>query len=132
MDIALCKIEGNKVNYSGANRPLLIIRNDGALEEIKPTKCAIGGFTTEEQQFEEHSVMMSSGDSIYLLTDGLSDQFGGDKNKKMTTKKLKQYLTNNHKNSMPEQGNKLERFFKNWKGAHEQIDDVLVIGIKFS
>ncbi|HET6990338.1 MAG TPA: tetratricopeptide repeat protein, partial [Bacteroidia bacterium] len=71
MDMAFLKIENNMVDFSGANRPLWIMRKSTVeLEEIKPTKAAIGGFTPDNQEFSEHHLIMSKGDSIYFFTDG--------------------------------------------------------------
>ncbi|MDP1801242.1 MAG: tetratricopeptide repeat protein [Bacteroidota bacterium] len=136
MDAAIVRIEKSnntvsKVYYSGANRPLWIIRKaTGALEEIKPTKQAIGGFTTDSQEFEEHELILNNGDMIYISTDGYADQFGSDKNKKLTTKRFKDLLISIHSSKAKEQKQELEGFFTNWKGKSEQLDDLLVIGIK--
>ncbi len=136
MDAAIIRIEkGNnavsKVYYSGANRPLWIVRKTtGALEEIKATKQAIGGFTNDNQEFEEHELTLNEGDMIYISTDGYADQFGSDKNKKLTTKRFKELLISLHAAKAQEQKQELEGFFTNWKGKSEQLDDLLVIGIK--
>jgi serine phosphatase RsbU (regulator of sigma subunit) len=136
MDAAIVRIENeengiSKVFYSGANRPIWIIKKaEGVLEEIKATKQAIGGFTPDDQEFVEHELLLKKGDSIFISTDGFADQFGSDKNKKMTTKRFKDLLHSvNAYNSM-QQKQKLEKFFDDWKGAQEQLDDLLVIGIK--
>jgi serine phosphatase RsbU (regulator of sigma subunit) len=135
MDIALLKIEKQKDKtiaiYAGANRPLWILRKNGsAIEEIKSTKSAIGGFTSDEQKFEETKLELSSGDIIYLSTDGFADQFGGDRQKKLTTKKFREYLFEISNLQMKEQKEKLEKLFVDWKGNLEQVDDILIIGIK--
>jgi serine phosphatase RsbU (regulator of sigma subunit) len=135
MDAAIVRIENNnavsKVYYSGANRPLWIIKKStGTLEEIKATKQAIGGFTNDNQEFEEHELILNYGDMIYISTDGYADQFGSDKNKKLTTKRFKDLLLSLHKLKAQEQKQELEGFFMNWKGKSEQLDDLLVIGIK--
>jgi len=131
MDIGLIKLGGNQITYSGANRPLWIIRaNTLVIEEFKPTKTAIGGHTMDNQVFEEHRINLSKGDSIYLFTDGYADQFGGEKGKKLTTKRFKKLLQNIQKKTIDEQKSDLIDFFEKWKGELEQVDDVLVIGIK--
>ncbi len=132
MDVCLCKIEGNKVSYSGANRPLWIIRNgNNAVEEIKATKVAIGGYTEDNQVFQESTLEFQKGDTIYLLSDGYADQFGGEQAKKLTTKRMKELLLSIHQKPLSEQRNELATFMEKWKGINEQVDDILVIGIKF-
>jgi serine phosphatase RsbU (regulator of sigma subunit) len=135
MDIALCALEakngGMQVSYSGANRPLWIIRKDSnELEEIKPTKKAIGGFTDEEQIFDAHDLHVKKGDAIYMFSDGYADQFGGAQGKKLTTKRFREFLLEIKNFSMAEQYQKLDTFIESWRNREEQLDDILVIGIR--
>ena len=133
LDIALCSVDiKNKlIHYAGANRPLWILRKGATeIEEIKATKNAIGGLTKNEQQFQLHQVHLNEGDSIYLTTDGYGDLFSDD-GKKLKTKKLKEILVANQDKSMPEQGAFLDDFAEIWKNGSEQIDDILIIGIRF-
>ncbi|MGE0569091.1 MAG: PP2C family protein-serine/threonine phosphatase, partial [Bacteroidia bacterium] len=135
MDAAICKIKKNgnafQLSYAGANRPLYIVRNDNSLEEIKPTKQAVGGFTPFNQTYQEHQVSVQKGDTIFMTTDGYADQFGSSKNKKITTKRFKDLLCKVSFDQFNSQQEKLESFFKDWQGKQEQLDDVLVIGIQF-
>lgn len=135
MDAALLRIQksstGANLFYSGANRPLIIIRKDkGVVEEIKATKQAIGGFTSDEQIFDEHEFSLLRGDMVYISTDGYADQFGSDKNKKLTTKRFKDLLVLINRLEADVQKQELENFFNEWKGRNEQLDDLLVIGIR--
>ena len=136
MDAAIIRIEdhGNgrsKVFYSGANRPFWILRKETkVIQEIKATKQAIGGFTSDDQEFEEHEIILETGDSVYISTDGYADQFGSEKNKKMTTKRFKDILVSLQPLNSELQKIKLEEFFNDWKGKNEQLDDLLIIGIK--
>ncbi|MES2397367.1 MAG: SpoIIE family protein phosphatase [Bacteroidota bacterium] len=133
MDIALCSIDLNTniINYAGANRPLWIIRkNADAIEEIKATKTAIGGLTESLQYFETHTIQLEKDDSFYLFTDGYADQDGGEKGKKLMTKKFKQILLEIKDLTMQEQEAHLEAHFENWRGKKEQLDDILIIGIR--
>lgn len=135
MDIALCRInmQDRTVNYTGANRPLWIIRSGtNSVEEIKATKRSIAGHTPDDEQFGSHSIQLKSGDCIYLTTDGYADTFGGKENKKLTTKKFKKILVSVHTKPMHEQEMLLARFIEEWKGQTEQLDDVLVIGVRIS
>ena len=138
MDICLCTFPAflndektTKVKYAGANRPLWIIKNNSAeVEEIKATKQAIGGHTDINQAFEQHSVSLNKNDTIYLFSDGYADQFGGPNKKKLMTKKFKEILLSIQNQSMFEQHKYLTTFIEDWCKHTEQIDDILVIGIK--
>ena len=135
MDLALCAIDFTKksIQYAGANRPLWIVRKDqNKIEEIKATKTAIGGFTDEDQKFNQHEIFLGEGDTLYLHTDGFADQFGGRDGKKLMTKRFKDILLGIHQHSMSEQKHILNNEITSWMGdQHEQVDDILVIGVKF-
>ncbi len=131
MDIALvCFDSDNKITFSGAQRPLWIVKNN-EMEEIKANKYSIGGIQNEENKlFEKHTITLTKNDSIFLFTDGFVDQFGGNEGKKFMSKRLKEILLANHHKSMKEQYAILENTLNDWRGNLEQVDDVLVIGIK--
>jgi len=131
MDIALCSfdLKNQKLNFAGANRPLYIVRENEAME-FTPNKTAIGGYTASDFEFSNNSISLQKGDCVYMYTDGYSDQFGGDKNKKLTTKRFKELLKSISSLSMKEQYRKLEEHFYLWKGNFDQLDDVLVIGVR--
>lgn len=132
MDIALCSIDTNAriVTYAGANRPIWIIRNgQTVVEEIKATKKAIGGFTEDSQHFDTHIIQLQQDDTFYIATDGYADTFG-KQDKKLTTKKFKEILLSIQDKSLKEQGQHLDNFIENWKGGTEQVDDILVIGVR--
>lgn len=135
MDIALCSIEnkngGAVVSYAGANRPLWINKKgSGELEEVKATKKAIGGFTEADQKFDAHEIHISKGDTFYLFSDGYADQFGGANGKKLTTKRFRELLLEIKEFSMEKQAERLEQFIEKWREKEEQLDDILVIGIR--
>jgi serine phosphatase RsbU (regulator of sigma subunit) len=135
MDVALVKLEreqdGIILDYSGANRPIWIIRKDGdTIEETKATKVAIGGFTEDTQEFHEHKIKLNKGDLFYIFTDGFADQFGGEKQKKLTTRLFKELLLQVSRMVMQEQKAFLDDFYAHWKGENEQTDDILVIGVR--
>lgn len=131
LDIALCSFDRvtMQLNYSGANRPLWIIRNN-ELIEYKPTKSSIAGFTDEDFVFQNHIIQLFSADSIYLFSDGFADQFGGNESKKYMTKRLKETLLSINKLPMERQEIELQRIFMEWKGTIEQVDDVMVLGFR--
>ncbi|MGZ4038463.1 MAG: GAF domain-containing protein [Bacteroidia bacterium] len=131
MDIALCAYHKSSMmlQFAGAHRPLIIVRN-GELIEYKPSKHSIGGYLTGNKIFDDNNIQIQKGDCIYVLTDGYSDQFGGESGKKFKFKKLQKLILNIAHMTMEEQHDLLEEAFVSWRGRHEQVDDVCVIGIR--
>ncbi len=139
MDVALIALEQKAESeitlcYSGANNPLWVIRKGAdEVEEYKATKQPIGKFDNSVS-YDSHEVDLKEGDTIYLFTDGFSDQFGGPKSsqggKKYKTPYFKKFLLSIQNTTMLEQGKLLEKEFESWKGDLEQLDDVCVIGIR--
>ena len=130
MDATLCAIDFklNKMWWSGANIPLWMIR-DNELYEIKPDKQPIGkGY--ENKSFNTHEIKLEKNDTIFLFSDGFADQFGGEKNKKMTKAKFKAKLIKMAVLTMEEQKQELETFYENYKGNEEQVDDVCVLAFR--
>ncbi len=138
MDIALCSLQKNNsgsftLQFSGANNPLWIVRanQQAVIEEIKGDKFPIGVFVGEElNKFNNHEIELFSGDSLYIFTDGFADQFGGPKGKKFMYKPFQKHILSIQDQTMKEQGIILTKILNDWKGDLEQIDDVLVIGIR--
>lgn len=133
MDIALCVFDPEKrtVEYTGANRPFWLIRNNvKEIEEINATRTAIGGFTDDNQQFECHSIQLEEGDTFYISSDGYADQDGGEKGKKFMTRNFKQLLIDIQPLSMELQKSYLSAVIEAWRGDLPQRDDILVIGIR--
>ena len=128
MDIAFCLInyQTNEMHYSGANRPLYIINSEGDFKEYKATKMSIGGQVELIQAYDLHKIKLNKGDTLVLSTDGYADQFGGLKEKKITTKAFKNLLSANYQLPVNELKQTIESNFNNWKGNHEQTDDILV------
>lgn len=128
MDIALCALDGNTLQYAGAYNPLWIVRN-GVVLETKADKQPIGRFG-QPKAFTTHTLTLEKGDTIYIFTDGYVDQFGGKKGKKLKAKALRTILLSIQNLSMKEQKEYLDEAFENWRGNHEQIDDVCIFGIR--
>ncbi|MCB9360062.1 MAG: tetratricopeptide repeat protein [Flavobacteriales bacterium] len=130
MDIALCSFnkKNNELEYAGANNSIYLIRN-GELKEYKSDKQPVGKFVNNKP-FTNKQIKLERNDSIYLFTDGFSDQFGGPKGKKYKYKAFKQLLINIHKKAMDEQKQLIYKSFIEWQGNLEQIDDVCIVGIK--
>lgn len=130
MDIALCSLNNNVLQYAGANNPLWIIRkNTDTIEEIKATKQPIGKVDISKP-FEIHTIHLEKGDSLYIFTDGFQDQFGGEKGKKFKAAKLKELLLKIKHKRMDEQYQLISETFQKWKGNLEQVDDVCIIGVR--
>ncbi|MFI5151340.1 MAG: tetratricopeptide repeat protein [Bacteroidia bacterium] len=130
MDISLLSINKrtHKLQWSGANNPLWIIKK-GELTEIKGDKQPVGK-SEHPRPFTSHDLELDKGDCLYLITDGIADQFGGTKGKKFKYKQFKEVLLKGHTLPTAEQKERLETAFKDWMGSLEQVDDICVIGIK--
>lgn len=149
MDISLCCFDFKKMEmqYAGANNSVYIIRkgikdadlglNGDAkfykddLCEIKPNRQPVGYYEFSKQ-FVNKSIKLEKGDMIYLFSDGYTDQFGGPQAKKFNVTRFKNLLLRIHEKPMKEQRIRIEKEFDHWKGNEEQIDDVIVAGIRIS
>jgi len=131
MDCSLCSFDfiNKKLTVAGANNPVWIIRN-GELIELKTDKQPVGLHEGIQKDFSSQQFDLRSGDMIYTLTDGLADQFGGPKGKKFKYKQLESLLVGISDKPMNEQQANVEDAFRKWQGNLEQIDDVLVVGIR--
>lgn len=130
MALVVFNEETGKLYYAGANNPLYHVRK-GELTEIKADKMPVGVNAIEEDSFTNHTLQLISDDMIYLFSDGYADQFGGERNKKFKYGPFKKLLTENAGLDLAVQKSKLYSAFYDWKEDTEQVDDVLVMGIKF-
>jgi serine phosphatase RsbU (regulator of sigma subunit) len=131
IDIGLCIIdcETGKLQFSGANRPLIMIRN-GELTEYRPDKMTLGVAPVKEASFTNNCIETKPGDSFYLFSDGFSDQFGEISDKKFKYKHFKRMIHSFEELPMSQQKKHLETAFNEWKGKAQQVDDVLVVGFQ--
>jgi serine phosphatase RsbU (regulator of sigma subunit) len=132
MDIALAAInyKQNRLLFSSANRYLYLIRN-GELQETKGDHFNIGGIMHEDvRKYNLHEYDLQKGDVFYMFSDGISDQFGGEKTKKFGYRRLKELLLELHSKPMEEQKIRFEKTLLDWMGENDQIDDFLLIGIR--
>ena len=132
MDIAFCSLDTTTLmlEYSGALSPLVYIR-DGKTFEIKPDSCSIGiSIRKLNRHFTSHQVQLKANDTIYLFSDGFIDQFGGANRKKFMRQNFVNTLLDISNSKIYDQPALLEDVFLRWKGNNEQIDDILVVGIK--
>ena len=132
MDMALICFDPKTgtLEMAGAYNPMYHISN-GTLNEVKADRMAIGRNTGPDKIFTNHSIQISKGDAVYMLSDGSEDQFGGPAGKKFKAAQMKELLVSIQSNDMTTQKNIIEKKFEDWKGDTEQIDDVLVIGRRF-
>jgi two-component system, sensor histidine kinase LadS len=138
MDMALCVIDlqNRIIEYAGAKNPLYIFKEPhpggkACLDVIQADRYSIGGNQFEEERFfKNHTIQLDTPATIYIFTDGYQDQFGGDKNKKFMVGRFKQLLASIYHLPMHEQKQILESTIQSWMGDNEQIDDILVMGIR--
>jgi phosphoserine phosphatase RsbU/P len=133
MDMSLCAINFSKMElqYAGANNPVYLVRNKKFIE-FKADKKAIGADVenAEVKTFTNNIIPLEKGDCLYLFTDGYADQFGGPQGKKFKYKKFQELLVEIQDNTIDEQKKILNFHHEQWKGTLEQVDDILVIGVK--
>ena len=131
MDLAMISFSKDfkEMEYSGANNPLYQLRGD-ELSQTKADKFAIGSFEYGEQQYTNHKIEIQKGDLIYIFSDGYADQFGGEKGKKFMYKQFRETLLSIKDLPISEQGEILNEKIENWRGNYEQIDDILIIGVR--
>lgn len=131
MDMALCVIDKKnmKMQFAGANNPMYFVRN-GELEKIKSDRMPIGYHFRIGNDFTKQEIDLLKGDVIYIFSDGFADQFGGKDGRKLKYQPFQDLLLEIHQKSLIDQKDHLDKFFSNWRGSYEQIDDVLVIGMK--
>ncbi|MFT7613771.1 MAG: serine phosphatase RsbU (regulator of sigma subunit), partial [Parvicellaceae bacterium] len=133
MDIILCKY--NKIQssfkFSGAFNSLLLLSKRSIIEH-KVDRVAIGGTTDFDFEFKTQDLEYSSGDIVYLRTDGYQDQFGGKKGKRFLKKKLNAILQNFETVEMQDQQEILVKELAEWQLGYRQVDDITLMGLKLS
>jgi serine phosphatase RsbU (regulator of sigma subunit) len=131
MEMALLKLDmdSNMLQFSGARRPLYLVREDQIIE-LAGEKVPLGIYDEGDDTFTNKEMEFKKNDIIYLFSDGYVDQLGGPDRKTFKTKKFKDMLLSNRHLAMNEQKSVLESRLEEWKGGVEQIDDILVIGIR--
>lgn len=130
MDIVLCCIDlqSNTLDFAAANNSLYVLRN-GSLADHKGDRQPCG-FYHNSRPFTDHRISLQPGDCVYTFSDGYADQFGGPKGKKFKYKQLQETLLASHYKSFAEQKRGFGQVFDAWKVPLEQVDDVLLVGIK--
>jgi serine phosphatase RsbU (regulator of sigma subunit) len=132
MDMTLCVFDFSKgiVDFAGANNPMILIR-DNKLIKYKGDRLPIGAFVEHRKQlFTSNIIDIMEGDMIYLFSDGYADQFGGPEDKKFFISRFEELLFDIHKKPLEEQKEVLKTTLYDWMGSNDQVDDILVIGIR--
>ncbi len=136
MDAAICAIihEEKIIEYAGANRPFVYVKNNEFVR-IAPAKASLGGnqIAIGDHTFEKHTISYAEDSlSVYLFTDGYTDQFGGEENKKFGLPQLKKLIMNNVSKSFSLQANILDFTIEDWmkNSEEQQTDDILIMGFK--
>ena len=132
MDITICCIDKktNKLTYAAANNSFFVLRNNEIIE-LKADKQPCGLFFAAKP-FTYNEFQLNKGDCVYTFTDGYADQFGGPNGKKFLYKQFEETLLKNHTKNFTLQKQILENEIDKWRGKEEQVDDILVIGIKIN
>jgi len=131
MDMTLCIIDKEKMelDFAGAYNPLFLIRNN-ELIETKPDKMPIGIHVKKSDDFTNHIIKLEKDDVLYTFSDGYVDQFGGKDNSKFRKKNFRELLLEIHQKPMLEQKKILDDTLDKWMMGYDQVDDILVSGIK--
>lgn len=132
MDISIIAINQKTQTHlwAGANRPLIMITEDGEFSKLDGNKYPIGGAQFEvKRDFTTNVLSVHKPCMVYMFSDGYADQFGGDSGKKFMVRRFHDLLMEIHTKSENEQRELLNDNFERWRNQHEQIDDVLVVGI---
>ena len=131
MDAVLCHWNRKKkLEFAAAYNPFIMVRNQ-QIQEIKADKQPVGVFLKEEKPYTHHELEVERGDMVYLFSDGYSDQFGGPRGKKFKYSLFKKLLLNIHDMPMERQKLILEDTLEQWQGDENQVDDILVMGVRF-
>jgi serine phosphatase RsbU (regulator of sigma subunit) len=131
MDMVVCKYnrQDRSLLFAGANNPLYHVRG-GKLTEYKTDKMPVS-IHEVMHPFKRQEIQLQPGDLVYMFSDGYADQFGGPQGKKLKYREFKELLVSNADKAMHDQGLLLDQAFEKWKGDIDQIDDVVVIGLRF-
>lgn len=133
MDIALCAIDRDQktVEFAGANRPLWLVRNkEKTMETYRASRLSIGGKIGVDKAFVNQQFSYETGDTFYIFSDGYADSFNGMSGKKLKAKRFRDLLLDVQDQSMESQKSHLESFIEDWNTNGDQVDDILVIGVR--
>lgn len=132
LDIALCKYhkEKREIEFSGAHRPLLIVKKDGELVEIDGSDRPVGDIKLENKPFTSERIKVDQEDKVFIFSNGYLDQAGGKNNSKFGMKRFRKLIKNNAKRTVVEIEEELKTAWDTWKEEQPQMDDVLIMGVQ--
>lgn len=130
LDIALLSVNTKTqiAQYAGARNPIILIR-DKEITEFKADKAPVSIYL-RMKPFVTQTIPLTKGDQLFMFSDGYADQFGGVNGKKFKKNPFKKLMLHNSHLNMKDQKHLLIKSFQQWKGLHEQIDDIVILGIK--
>lgn len=131
MDMVVCEfsMKTRHIRFASAMRPVILVLG-GESYYIKGNRASVGGESAIEKYFDDQEYYLAEGDTIYMFSDGLPDQFGGTDGKKLKIARLKRLIEKVSGLAMDEQKTAISEFFFEWKGDFEQVDDILLMGVK--
>lgn len=131
MDMVVCEfnLRTRHVRFASAMRPIILVVS-GESFYIKGNRSSVGGESVIEKYFDDQEYYLNEGDTIYMFSDGFPDQFGGADGKKMKIARLKKLIDQIVTLPMKEQETAVSDFFNEWKGTYDQVDDILMLGIR--
>ena len=132
MEVAMCDFNFDTLTmqFAGANSNIYIVRN-GEIQIYRGDKQPIGeSFSGTIINYTNQIISLQKNDCVYLISDGYADQFGGVKGKKFKYKQLENLFCSIAEKNVAEQREILATAFNDWKSNHEQVDDVLIMGVK--
>ncbi len=132
MDMVVCDVNttSRHIRFASAMRPVIIVMG-GESFYIKGNRSSIGGESVIEKYFDDQEYYLNEGDTLYLFSDGLPDQFGGTDGKKMKIARLKKLIEDVNNLSLSGQKEVITKFYDEWKSGYDQVDDILLIGVRF-
>ncbi len=132
MDLALAVFDLPKkqLEFAGAYNPLILVR-EGELIEYKADRMPIGMLLGEEGPFTRHRFDLKYGDMVYMFSDGYADQFGGEKGRKYKGKRLRDLLLRISTETVEKQERLIAGELLAWQGDQDQVDDILVMGVRY-
>lgn len=120
------------LEYSIAKFSHFLIRNSEVISlETNRSNIGYRFFEKEVKDFKTNRFQIQPGDCLYLFSDGYADQFGGEENKKFKRSNILALIKKIITLHMKDQKRIFRTEFMTWKNGKKQVDDVLVIGIRF-
>ncbi len=131
MDMVVCEFNTRTrhLRFASAMRPIILVMS-GESHYIKGDRSSVGGESAIEKYFVNQEYYLSEGDTLYLFSDGIPDQFGGEDGKKMKIARLKKIIDQVSRLPMRDQEKAMSDYFNEWKGNYDQVDDILMIGVR--